>query len=94
MIMEQTGCKTNKNNRVTRKDIGLSTIKMIDDENKPPQIVRKTEFKKPTRFSPGFCKICGERFSMITNSHAEKHGFRNANEMANSDKVVFGVWSK
>ena len=46
--------------------------------------------KKRSRWQSGICKIGGEYFDCITQDHARKHGFKSADEMAQSDAVDFG----
>lgn len=38
--------------------------------------------KKVSRWNSGVCSICGEWVECITQEHAKKHGFKNADEMA------------
>ena len=62
------------------------------------EVIRKNKGKKPvilpvkqrSRWQSGICKICGEYFDCITNEHAHRHGFPNADAMAKSDVVDFG----
>ena len=37
--------------------------------------------KKPSRWRAGICSICGEYMTYISQNHAHKHGFANADEM-------------
>ncbi len=46
---------------------------------------RKT--KHHTRWTPGVCSICGEWCDMITQEHAHRHGFQDADEMAQAGVV-------
>ena len=43
--------------------------------------------KKPSKFRCGICSICGEWVEMITQDHAHRHGFKNADEMARAGVV-------
>ena len=57
-------------------------------ESKPPSfsdITRKNGHH--TRWMKGLCSICGEWCEMITQEHAHRHGFKNADEMARAGIV-------
>lgn len=43
--------------------------------------------KHKTRWTGGVCLICGEYMEVITNMHAEKHGFKSADDMIEAGKV-------
>jgi hypothetical protein len=43
--------------------------------------------KRPSRYRCGICNICGEWVEMITQEHAHRHGFKNADEMAQAGVV-------
>ena len=45
--------------------------------------------RKPTRWSSGVCKICGEYLDVVTNCHAIKHGYHSAEQMVKENKVYF-----
>lgn len=47
---------------------------------------------KRSRWGSGVCKKCDEYFEVITFLHAEKHGFKHPNEMA--EKADFIVWDR
>ena len=51
--------------------------------NKTQKIKKKSLF----RWSSGICSICGVWVNMITQEHAEAHGFKNADEMAKAGIV-------
>lgn len=74
----------------TRK-IAATVCEMIerDRKNRGKQPIL-LPVKKRSRWQSGICKICGEYFDCITNEHARRHGFKNADEMAKSDAVDFG----
>lgn len=71
--------------------IAATVCEMIErdqkNKNKPPIVL---SVKKRSRWQSGICKICGEYFDCITQEHAHRHGFKNADEMAQSDVVDFG----
>lgn len=73
------------------RTITKAVCEMIEQDNrkeeKPPILL---PVKKRSRWQSGICKICGEYFDCITNEHAHRHGFKNADEMAKSDAVDFG----
>ena len=73
------------------RKISVMQCEMIERDNrmkeKKPVILA---VKKCSRWQSGICKICGEYFDCITQDHAHKHGFKNADEMAQSDAVDFG----
>ena len=73
------------------RKISVMQCKMIERDNhlkeKKPVILAA---KKRSGWQSGICKICGEYFDCITQDHAHKHGFKNADEMAQSDAVDFG----
>ena len=55
----------------------------IKEKDKPMAFIGITmKTKHPTRFTSGVCRICGEWVEMITQDHAHRHGFKNADEMA------------
>ena len=45
--------------------------------------------KKKTRWMAGCCEICGEYMSVITNYHAQLHGYKNADAFIEAGKVRF-----
>lgn len=45
--------------------------------------------KHYTRWNPCKCLICNSRFGMLTNLHAESHGFASADAMIASGNVTF-----
>ena len=38
--------------------------------------------KRKTRWDSGVCSLCGQWVDMITQEHAHRHGFKNADDMA------------
>lgn len=79
------------NRRSQARKISVMQCEMIERDNhlkeKKPVVLA---VKKRSRRQSGICKICGEYFDCITQGHAHKHGFKNADEMAQSDAVDFG----
>lgn len=79
------------NRRYQAKQITKATCEMIEEDNKraakQPILL---PVKKRSRWQSGICKICGEYFDCITNEHAHRHGFKNADAMAKSNIVDFG----
>lgn len=73
------------------RKISVMQCEMIERDNcsrkKKPVVIAS---KKRSRWQSGICKIFGEYFDCITQDHAHKHGFKNADEMAQSDAVDFG----
>lgn len=76
--------------QVSRADIAQDKAEQImrkkEQEKHPPARYRFHQ-KKPSRWRAGICKICGVYFTFISQDHARSHGFKNADEMAASDKV-------
>jgi hypothetical protein len=50
----------------------------------PPQIIHLTRNHAECR-----CLICGNLLGMLTHCHAEKHGYKNKQEMIADGKVEF-----
>ena len=62
------------------------SCEMFFHERKKPNVTLPRN-KKKTRWSPGTCLICGEYMDIITNYHAQTHGYKNAEEMIAAGKV-------
>ena len=46
--------------------------------------------KRKSKYSPCYCLVCGDYLAyMLTNLHAEKHGYNSADEMIKDGKVRF-----
>jgi hypothetical protein len=60
---------------------------LIERKNKPSMQMPKP--KNMTRWSSGFCKICGEHMECITHSHAEKHGYKSAENLIADGMIHF-----
>ena len=61
---------------------------LIEQQNKNP--VRKpviVRVKNHSKNCEGICKICGNSFSMITVSHANRHGYETPEEMIEADVI-------
>lgn len=43
--------------------------------------------KSALAWTAGRCKICGECYEVLTNYHAERHGFKNKQEMIKAGAV-------
>lgn len=43
--------------------------------------------KAALAWTAGRCKICGECYEVLTNYHAERHGFKNKEEMIKAGAV-------
>ena len=56
----------------------------IDNERRPHKATSPRQ-KKLTRWRAGTCRICGEWSSYISQDHARRHGYKNADEMAHAD---------
>lgn len=69
-----------------RREIGLTLCDMIerDRHRHPALIIRQTH---TTRWRAGICSICGEYSSFVSQEHAHRHGFKDADEMAKSGVV-------
>lgn len=67
-----------------RRTIAGRKMDMIEREaaRRPPMKWQQTH---ATRWRSGVCRICGEYCQCITNEHAERHGFKSADEMAKAD---------
>lgn len=48
-------------------------------------VFNQNEKRPKTRWTPGFCSICQDYYSVITYDHARMHGFNTPDEMAKSD---------
>jgi len=85
-LMESRG--TNASNNLTRglrnyHEALCESIERNSRENSSPM----APIKHKTRWTGGVCLICGEYMEVITNMHAEKHGFKSADDMINAGKV-------
>ena len=40
-----------------------------------------------SRWNSGICSLCGKWVEMITQEHAKKHGFKNADEMVKAGVI-------
>lgn len=60
---------------------------MIERSDKPQMSLPKP--KKLTRWSSGFCKLCGDHMDCLTNFHANTHGYKSADEMIAAGKYAF-----
>lgn len=68
-------------------DISCNEI-LRQDRFKPSPLCSITmKVKKRTKYTSGICNICGEWCDMITEEHARKHGFKNADDMAKAGVV-------
>ena len=66
----------------------MSCNRIEGDQAKPSPLANITmKTKTPTRWHRGVCSICGEWCEMITNEHAHRHGFKDADEMARAGVV-------
>ena len=84
----KTGChKPRKLQEQIRKCHEVS-CEMIEREKKKPS-VNLPRNKKHTRWSSGFCKICGEHMDCITNYHAQLHGYKSAEDLIAAGQIVF-----
>lgn len=45
--------------------------------------------KKLTRWSSGFCKLCGEHMDCLTHYHAGLHGYKSAEDFIEADMYAF-----
>ena len=64
------------------------SCEMIEHERQKPGMVLPWP-KKKTRWMAGSCVICGEHMDVITNYHAQLHGYKNADEFIKAGKVRF-----
>ena len=60
----------------------------IERDNKKPSM-NLPKPKHMTRWSSGFCKLCGEHMDCITHLHAEKHGYKRAEDLIAAGAIVF-----
>lgn len=69
-----------------RKQIAYERAELIERENHrgKPVIIRQ---RLPSRWRAGVCKICGESFDYISQDHAHKHGFKDADAMSKAEVV-------
>lgn len=75
--------------REIRKNHDVS-CEMFFHERKKPNVALP-QIKKKTRWCPGYCTICGEFMDIITHSHAQSHGYKDADAMIAAGKVR---WAK
>ena len=61
---------------------------MIEREMKPPK-VNLPRPKKMTRWSSGFCKLCGEHMDCVTHYHAGLHGYKTAEEFIKAGNYIY-----
>ena len=74
--------------RVCRSYIAERTADELESKSVRNGVVYR--FKPRTansKWNSGICLVCGEAFNCISENHAKKCGFENANAMASSDKV-------
>lgn len=64
-----------------RKEISRTLCAVYEgrDHAKPPIVLKQTHL---TRWRAGVCKLCGEWSTYISQEHAHRHGFKDADEMA------------
>lgn len=64
-----------------RKEISLTLCAAYEgrDHAKPPIVLKQTHL---TRWRSGTCRLCGEWSTYISQEHAHRHGFKDADEMA------------
>lgn len=67
-------------------DVSCSMIER-DRLRKPPMTMPSP--RHTSRWCSGCCRICGEHMECVTNLHAEKHGYKNANEMIKAGQIIF-----
>lgn len=71
------------------REIKASTIEANARQAKKP--VRTYQWsvksKKAMMWTAGRCKICGECYEILTNCHAERHGFASKEEMIEAGAV-------
>ena len=60
---------------------------LIERGDKPSMTMPKPKIM--TRWSSGICKICGEHMECITHSHAEKHGYKKAEDLIAEGHINF-----
>lgn len=41
------------------------------------------------RFNSGICLLCGEHFDVLLHCHSQQHGYKNAYEQIDDNKVKF-----
>jgi hypothetical protein len=80
----------------TNKPRALVTqIRVVHDiicdeiEKKPDYRLHLPKSKKPTRWSSGVCKLCGEHMDCITHLHAERHGYKSAEDLIAAGAIIF-----
>lgn len=74
--------------RIRRAEVAMEKFEQIDKANQNRD-KRPLSFKKKhySRWSPGVCRECGKYFEMITQDHARKHGYQNADDMAKHGQI-------
>ena len=69
------------------RDCHNKSCNLIERENKPPLTMPRP--KKLTRWSSGFCRICGMHMDCITHSHAATHGYKSAEDLIADGMINF-----
>lgn len=64
-----------------RKEISVALCAVYEgqDHMKPPVFLKQ---KVATRWRSGTCRLCGKWSTYISQEHARRHGFKDADEMA------------
>lgn len=72
-----------------RARIRKAIASMIDGDNRKRPPAKLPKQKWPTRWRAGVCRICGERFDFVAHAHAQRHGFKDAEEMVRADVITW-----
>ncbi len=59
----------------------------IERKEKPGMCLPRS--KNKTRWSSGFCKICGEHMDLVTHYHANLHGYKRAEDLIRAGMITF-----
>lgn len=94
MKKKRTQPRSNTRHGVSREAISLCHDTICNDIEKERQKAKSwsdlQNVKTDSRWRAGTCKICGEHYDYcLTNYHASKHGFKNAEEMIQAGAVIF-----
>lgn len=56
--------------------------------NNPGKYFKYNKNEDP-RFNSGICLLCGEHFDVLLHCHSQQHGYKNAYEQIDDNKVKF-----
>lgn len=84
----KTGCHKPRTLELQLRINHNISCEMIEREKKKPNL-NLPKPKKMTRWSSGFCKLCGEHMDCMTHYHAGLHGFNSAEDFIKAGMYAF-----